>query len=55
MNKYKIIFKCKDGTEGTEYVYAVNRTMAFDVFGAFGHEDVVNVDVFRVDEEEEED
>lgn len=54
MHKYKITFQYKDGSEGNEYVYAVNRMMAFDVFGAFGYEDVVNVDVFRVTDEDEE-
>lgn len=54
MHKYKITFQYKDGSEGNEYVYAVNRMMAFDAFGAFGYEDVVNVDVFRVTDEDEE-
>jgi hypothetical protein len=54
MNKYKIIYKCSDGYEGVEYLYAVNRMMAFEAFKAFGYENVVNVDVFRVIGEDEE-
>lgn len=54
MNKYKVIFQYSDGTEGIEYVYAVNRMMAFMVFEDLGYEDVVNADVFRVLDEEEE-
>ena len=48
MNKYKVIFQYSDGTEGIEYVYAVNRIAAFMAFEDLGYEDVVNVDVFRV-------
>jgi hypothetical protein len=31
-----------------KYLYAVNRTMAFEAFKAFGYENVVDVDCFRV-------
>ncbi len=55
MNKYKIIYKCSDGYEGVEYLYAVNRTMAFEAFKAFGYENVVDVDCFRVIDEDKED
>lgn len=53
MNRYRIIYQRSDGTRGEEIVYAVNRLMAFEVFGAFEYKDVVNVDVFRVLEEKE--
>lgn len=32
MNKYRIVFKCKNGFEGEEIICAVNRTMAFEIF-----------------------
>lgn len=54
MNKYKVIFQYSDGTERIEYVYAVNRIAAFMVFEDLGYENVVNADVFRVLDEEEE-
>lgn len=52
MNKYKIVYQCSDGYEGMEYVYAVNRVMAFEVFQEFGYENITNVDCFRVSDEE---
>lgn len=52
MNKYRIMYKCGNGYEDEIYVYAVNRTMAFEIFKSFGFEDVVNVDCFRVDNDE---
>jgi hypothetical protein len=55
MYKYKIVYKCSDGYEGIEYIYAVNRMMAFEAFKAFGYENVVNVDCFRVLDEDKED
>lgn len=53
MYAYKIIYTCSDGYEGEEIVMAVNRMMAFEVFEELGIEDVVDVDCFRVIEEEE--
>ena len=55
MNLYRIVYRCSDGYEGEEIVMAVNRMMAFEVFEEFGIEDVINVDCFRVLEDEEED
>ena len=53
MNKYKIVYRCSNGFEGEEIVYAVNRTMAFEVFEKFEcFKDVVAVDCFRVLEDE---
>lgn len=57
MNKYRLEYECSDGFYGEVEVYAVNRFMAFELFEEFGFEDVVNVECFRVideDEEEEE-
>ena len=51
MNKYRIVYRCNDGYEGEEIVYAVNRTMAFMVFEDFRYEDIVSVDCFRIIEE----
>lgn len=48
MNKYRIVYRCSDGYYGEETVMAVNRTMAFEMFADLGIEDVVNVDCFRV-------
>ena len=45
MNKYKIIFKLKNGFMGEEIVDAVNRTMAFELFERVEYfKDVVAVD-----------
>lgn len=53
MNKYKIIYRCSDGFEGEETVYAVNRLMAYMVFEDLGHENVVAADCIRVLDEED--
>lgn len=57
MHKYKIVYKCSDGYEGVEYLYAANRLMAFEAFKAFGYEDVIDADCFHMlgDDEREED
>lgn len=52
MYKYQIFYECSDGFVGTEYVYAINRMMAFEMFKDFGYENVVNVDCLRIKEEE---
>lgn len=54
MNLYRVVYQCGDGYEGEEIVCAVNRIMAFDLFADFGYENVINADVFRLTEEEEE-
>ena len=54
MNLYRVIYQCSDGYEGEEIVSAVNRMMAFDLFSDFGIENVINADVFRLTEAEEE-
>jgi hypothetical protein len=55
MNKYRIEYVCSNGYEDEVIVYAVNRFMAFELFEEFGFEDVINVECFRVlDEDEEE-
>ena len=51
MYKYQIFYECSDGFVGAEYVYAVNRMMAFEMFKDFGYENVVNVDCLRAKEE----
>lgn len=52
MNKYKIVFECKNGFKGEEIVNAVNRTMAFEIFEKFEYfKDVVAVGCFRIMEE----
>ena len=50
MSKYEIIFRCSDGIERKEIVYAANRVMAFEVFATLGYENVKIVDCFRVRE-----
>ena len=52
MYKYQIFYECSDGFVGTEYVYAINRMMAFEMFKDFGYENVVNIDCLRIKEEE---
>jgi hypothetical protein len=54
MYKYKLIFTCADGFEGEEIVMAVNRIMAMEVFEAFGYEDVVSLECYRIEDEEDE-
>ena len=45
MNKYKIVFKLRNGFIGEEIMYAVNRTMAFELFEKVEYfKDVVAVD-----------
>ena len=53
MNKYKVVYQCSNGFEGKEFVYAINRVMAFEVFKELGIEDVINADCFLVEEDEE--
>lgn len=49
MKEYKIVYHCKNGYEGEEIVYAVNRTMALEIFEKFDYfKDVVAVDCFLV-------
>ena len=55
MYEYKMVYTCSDGYEGEEIVMAVNRMMAFEVFEELGIEDVVEVDCFRVLDNEGED
>lgn len=54
MYEYRVVYQCSDGSEGEVIVMAVNRMMAFMAFEDLGYEDVVNADVFRVLDEEEE-
>lgn len=49
MHKYKLVFTCANGYEGEETVMAVNRKMAFDCFEAFGYENVVSLECYRVE------
>ena len=52
MNKYRIVYRCKNGFECEEIVSAVNRTMALEMFTNVEYfKDVVAVDCFRVIEE----
>lgn len=49
MNKYRIVYRCKNGFEGEEIVSAVNRTMALEMFAKVEYfKDVVAVDCFLV-------
>ena len=51
MNEYRIVYRCNNGFEGEEIVYAANRTMAFEMFEKFEiFKNVVAVDCFRVEE-----
>lgn len=54
MYKYKLIFTCADGFEGEEIVMAVNRIMAMEVFETFGYEDVVSLECYYIEDEEDE-
>lgn len=54
MYEYRVVYQCSDGTEGEVIVMAVNRMMAFMVFEDLGYENVINADVFRVLDDEEE-
>lgn len=54
MHKYRLVFTCADGYESEEIVIAVNRMMAFDCFEAFGYENVVSLECYRVEDENEE-
>ena len=54
MNKYKIIYRCSDGFEGEEIVYAVNSTMAFEVFSDFDFDDVISAECILIPEDEDE-
>lgn len=53
MNEYRLVFTCADGYTDEVTVMAVNRTMAMDCFEAFGFEDVVSLECYRVEEENE--
>lgn len=53
MKKYRIEFKCSNGFEGEEYVYAANRVMAYEVFADLGYENVTWAEAHLVIEEEE--
>ena len=49
MNKYRIVYRCNNGFEGEEYAYAVNRTMAFEMFEKYEQfKNVISVNCFRV-------
>ena len=48
MYEYKIVYRCGNGYVGETIVMAVNRIMAFEVFGELGIEDIVSADCFRV-------
>lgn len=54
MHEYRLVFTCADGYEGEETVMAINRMMAFGCFEAFGYENVVSLECYRVEEENEE-
>ena len=54
MNKYLIEFTTIDGFEGCTYIYAANRIAALMEFEEFGYDDIVNLECFRVLEDEEE-
>lgn len=54
MHKYRLVFTCADGYKGEEIVMAVNRMMAFDCFEAFGYENVVSLECYRVEDKNEE-
>lgn len=53
MYQYLLKFVCADGYEGEERVMAVNRIMAMEVFEAFGYENVVSLECYRIEEDED--
>lgn len=53
MNKYKIIYECRNGFKGEEIISAVNRPMALEIFEGFEcFKNAFKIDCFRVIEEE---
>ena len=54
MNNYNMVYTLNDGTKGVIMVCAANRMSAFMVFEDFGIENVVDVDCFRILNENEE-
>lgn len=56
MDEYRIVYTCIDGYEDEVVVCAVNRIMAMELFEDFEIEDVVDIECYRiVDEEDSED
>lgn len=53
MHEYRLVYVCADGYTDEVTVMAVNRMMAFDCFEAFEIKDVVSLDCYRVEEEED--
>lgn len=52
MNKYRLVYKLRNGYDGEEILYAVNRTMALEMFEKMEYfNDVIAVDCFRVIDE----
>lgn len=51
MKKWRIVYRCDNGFEGEEFVYAVNRMMAWDMFEEFGLENVVAAECLLVEDE----
>ena len=56
MDKYKVIFKCEDGYEFNEFIYAKNESMAIEVVKAMGYfeefHDVVNTTCLLIGDKE---
>ena len=55
MNEYRIVYTCSDGYEDEVVVCAVNRIMAMELFEDFEVEDVVDIECYRVIDDDEED
>ena len=53
MHKYRIEYLCNDGYCGEEEVYAANRMAAMMIFEDFGYTDVISIDCYRVEDEDE--
>lgn len=51
MKTYRIVYKCKNGFIGEEFIDAVNRMMAYELFGEFGYKDIVAIDCLLVVDE----
>lgn len=53
MNTYRMVYRCKDGNEDEEIVYAANSREAFAEFAQLEIDDVVSVECFIEDDDED--
>lgn len=51
MKKWRIVYLCDNGFEGEEFIDAVNRMTAWDIFQKFGIEGIVAIDCLLVEDD----